>query len=262
MEYFPQLSTGALAQYPLRKRITRRTIANSLPDGSVLKLADTNLVRVEWDLDFIGLSAEEASTIEHFFEDCEGDLKTFAFVDPTGNLLTWSEDLEEEVWEKDPLLLVEGGSADPLGGERGYAMRNNGGAPQGMRQTLTAPGGYWYCLSAWIRSDQSAWVTLRIGDERRHREAGPTWTRISMSAQPHGDEGIVAFGLELDAGQAMEVFGLQAEAQPGASGYKRTGSKGAVYPSSRFGQAQLMVTAHGLNSYSCRFKVISNANGI
>lgn len=261
MKYFPQLPTGALAQYPIRKRITRRTVTNTLPDGSVLKLPDGNLVTVEWDLDFIGLSEEEVSTMEGFFSDTEGDLRTFTFLDPTGNLLSWSEDLNQEVWAKDPLLEVSSGYADPLRGESAWTMRNNGGAPQRMLQTLTAPREYWYCLSVWVRSEASASVILRIGEQARKRDAGPTWRRIQMSAKPAGDDQTVSFGLELDANQSLEIFGLQAEAQPSASGYKRTGSTGAAYSCSRFGQATLMVTADGPNSYACRFRVLSNANG-
>ena len=37
---YPQLTSGALTQYPMQKRRRPRTILNALADGSAIKLAD------------------------------------------------------------------------------------------------------------------------------------------------------------------------------------------------------------------------------
>ena len=40
---YPQLTSGALTQYPMQKRRRPRTILNALADGSAIKLADAVL---------------------------------------------------------------------------------------------------------------------------------------------------------------------------------------------------------------------------
>jgi hypothetical protein len=262
MKYFPQLSTGALAHFPMIKQITRRTVTNRLPDGRALKYVDSGVLSVEWDLRYTSLTAGEAAAIEGFFSECEGDLLAFGFLDPTGNLLAWSEDLGQETWTKDPLVTATHGLDDPQGGDHAVELRNNASALQGIRQTVMAPGGFTYCFSAWVRSNQGASLFMTIGSARCQREAGPTWTRITMTAIPAETEEGVSFGLEFSGSQIVETFGLQAEAQPGNSAYKQTGSKGAVYSACRFGQPQLTVTADGPDSYSCRFTVISNGDNL
>src|SRR2546426_2481782 len=42
------------------------------------------------------------------------------------------------------------------------------------------------------------------------------------------------FGIEIGAGHSVDLFGIQAEAQPGASGNKKTFSKCGVYAQARF----------------------------
>ena len=83
--------------------------------------------------------AEKHSPPE-FFRAAEGTLNGFTFLDPTGNLLAWSDQLDNAVWQKDPLLTLTGGVADPQGGTLGWRLSNGGGAGQGLGQTLAAPG--------------------------------------------------------------------------------------------------------------------------
>src|SRR6185437_9663167 len=40
MVYYPQLNSGALAQYPIAKQISYRTVINTLPDGHTISMAD------------------------------------------------------------------------------------------------------------------------------------------------------------------------------------------------------------------------------
>ena len=70
----------------------------------------------EWRLRYEELTDGEMDTLRSFFEGVEGRLGTFTFLDPAGNLLAWSEQLDAEVWEKDPLVTVTGRP----GGSRGH----------------------------------------------------------------------------------------------------------------------------------------------
>src|ERR671910_288909 len=101
MLYFPQLATGASAQFPLEWRLIRRTIVNRTADGTLLKLDDPNAAGIAWSLRYQGLTEAERAALEALFHDTEGRLQTFLFLDPRGNLLTWTEDLSKPVWHQD-----------------------------------------------------------------------------------------------------------------------------------------------------------------
>src|SRR5437868_12266525 len=104
MPCFPQLLTGASGQYPIRKRSNFRTIRNQCPDGREIKLADLAAWNIDWQLTFRELIDDEMALLQDFFESMEGSLGTFTFLDPTQNLLEWSEKFDEATWQRDPLL--------------------------------------------------------------------------------------------------------------------------------------------------------------
>ena len=54
----------------------------------------------------------------------------------------------------------------------------------------------------------------------------------------------MTFGIEIGAGHSVDLFGIQAEAQAGASGYKTTLSQGGLYASARFMDDDLAVTTN------------------
>src|SRR5579883_142731 len=160
MAVFPQLTTGALAQFPVKKSNRLRTIINTMADGSVVKLADPAGALTEWQLQYSNLSDAEAAALQQFFLSMEGSLNVFTFLDPTANLLAWSDQLTNDVWTADPFAGLAGGVADPLGGNNGWTLSNSGAAPQGIYQTLNAPGGYTYCLSVYLGSVAAAGAIL------------------------------------------------------------------------------------------------------
>ena len=106
MLYFPQLSTGAVGQYPIQKRRLSRTVVNEALGGARVKLPDPNASAVEWTLDFQALSDNERDALAQLFGAVEGQLSDFTFLDPTDNLLFWSEKLDEAVWERNSLLQI------------------------------------------------------------------------------------------------------------------------------------------------------------
>jgi hypothetical protein len=114
MLYYPQLSTGAVSQFPVMRATNMRTVANQLPSGYTIRMADTGAQKVQWRLRYSALTNGELASIESLFAASEGQLNTFTFLDPTSNLLMWSEDWTQTVWTPDPLLQVTGGASDPL----------------------------------------------------------------------------------------------------------------------------------------------------
>jgi len=65
----------------------------------------------------------------------------------------------------------------------------------------------------------------------------------------------VIFGAELEAGASVDLFGMQVEAQRGASDYRKTGGTGGVYEESRFAQDELTVTARGMDVFDAVVRI-------
>src|SRR3954452_6159365 len=95
---FPQLASGALAQYPLRKTRSVRTVKNLLTDGNLLLYSDPYGSRLIWDLEYVELSDEDLASIQTHFANCAGPLRAFTFIDPTDNMFGFSSDLTSSVW--------------------------------------------------------------------------------------------------------------------------------------------------------------------
>jgi hypothetical protein len=227
-------------------------------DGSIVKYADSGAGEIEWELSYAGLTDQEWGAIRELFEACEGRLETFTFVDPFANLLKSSEDLGAAVWLKDAGLGLAAGIADPLGGSGATRITNQGAEARAIWQELPAPASFRYAVSAYARCDAGARLTLfaEAGATKASKEfaIGPEWRRIVHSAQPGGTEEEVQFGVIVPGGAAVDVFGLQVEAQPGASAYKRSGA-GGVYVNARFAEDVLTVNTDGPGLNSARVRI-------
>jgi hypothetical protein len=251
MPCFPQLVTGVSGQYPIRKRSTLRTIRNQCLDGREIKVADAAASMVEWQLTFQELIDDEMASLRDFFVSMEGSLGTFVFLDPTENLLAWSEQFDEAVWQRDPLLQVSNGAGDPFGRQGAYHVANPTGSALRIRQTLNVPGQYYYSLSIWARSDQPGEVTLLRGGETSIRAMGPAWSRLVFASAASSSDDTVVFGIELAPGASVDLYGAQVEAQIGASSYKKTTSRGGIYPDTRFSDDGLEFSTLGPGRHGC-----------
>lgn len=255
MAVFPQLTTGALAQFPVKKSNQLRTVVNTMADGSVVKLADPAGAITEWQLQYSNLSDAEVTALEQFFLSMEGSLIFFTFLDPTANLFAWSDQLTNDVWTTDPFAGLTGGVADPLGGTNGWALSNSGEAPQGLYQTLNAPGGYTYCLSVYIQSPTPATAILLLGSNQTTVTVGSGWTRFTITGQGGASADSVTFGVQAPPGISVNIFGMQAEIQPGASNYKSS-TTGGVYPTAYFRDDSLLFTSTDVNHNSVTVNIV------
>jgi hypothetical protein len=226
-------------------------------DGREIKLADPAWSTIEWTLTFSELVDDEIGAIQEFFVSMEGTLGTFTFLDPTDNLLTWSEKLDETVWQADAMLQVTGGLADPFDSTSAWRLANTAGVPRQLSQTLNAPTNYCYSLSLWARSEQVGDTTLLRGAERKGFTTSPDWQRFTFSSDSANLGEAVKFGLELAPGRSLEVFGVQAEPQIGASNYKKTTSRGGVHPMARFSENGLVLTTIAPSRHGCLIRLIS-----
>lgn len=259
MLYFPQLVSGATGQFPGTGRVLRRTVVNEAADGSTVKLADPMASAQEWRLALAGLTDAEWNAIETLFEAVEGRLGWFTFLDPFDNLLSWSEDPTAAVWIKGAGLAVTVGIADPLGGTGAARITNQGGSAASIQQAVNGPGWYRYCLSVWARSAAPAGITLFHSTQTKSASQGfaigPVWKRLEYGASLAATEEALNFGATIEAGGAVELFGFQAEAQMGASKYKKTTGRSGVHANASFLDDTLTRTGDGVEDNSCQLLI-------
>ncbi len=255
---FPQLLTGATAQFPGGKRVLRRTVVNEAADGSRVKLGDATEGELEWVLELKGLAETEWDAIEGLFETVEGRLGSFTFLDPFGNLLRWSEDLNTAVWQRTAGVSAVGGGEDPLGGFGAFLVSNGGDGAGKISQSVAAPGWYSYCVSVYVRSSEASSVKLFASTQSTAAEkqfrAGPKWHRLEHSVKLAASEETIEFGAILGPGSAVDLFGFQVEPQAGASGYRKTTGRGGVYTAS-FAEDELLRTAEGKDNSGCTLRI-------
>jgi hypothetical protein len=265
MLYFPQLITGATSQLPCTKKIFQRTIVNSEPNGGTVKLFDPGACAVEWDMQLSGLTLEEWTALDALFEATEGRLGTFQFLDPFGNLLKWSESPSAATWTKDTGLHLTNGVTDHLGTTRATRLANAGSGEQGLRQSVSVPGWYQYCLSVWARSDSPAPIrlTMTAGTDVSSQwfDTSTTWHRLELSMPLEIQTATaVTFGAAIGAGASVDVFGFQAEPQVGASKYKSTTTHNAVFSNAYFLDDELRMTSNAPGEFSCALRIGAKAS--
>jgi hypothetical protein len=230
-------------------------------DGHTVKLPDLEEEVLSWNLEFNSLTDSEWKSLEMLFEETEGSLQTFLFLDPAANLLSRSEEFTSTVWQKDPYFTSTHGFDDPIGEKRATRLVNTGQIWRGMTQAIEAPGDFWYCLSLYARSSESTRLVLKRSSESTEDITSVVvsnkWRRYVSTGNLGVGSERMAFGIELPPGATVYVFGLQVEAQPSPSSYKRTREKGGIYPDARFAQDTFTVVTEAPNQHSVSVRVSS-----
>lgn len=260
MLYYPQLSSGAAVQYPVNRRRTERAIVNTLEDGSRFALNDPTYAFLRWTLSYTSLSDDEVQILSAFFASVEGRLTPFSFFDPAGNLLGWSEALDQNAWQKSTYLTLESGIYDLLGTQRAARATDTSGAALSLSQEVDVPGAVTCCWSFYARGDSPATLQLMrsngSGNASSTGLVNASWRRFSLvSALSGGDSSV--FGVQLPAGATIDLFGFQVDAQPGPSQYVPTVAAGGVYPKARFDSDTLTITAVAPNESQCDISILT-----
>jgi hypothetical protein len=254
--YFRKIATGGSALYPVTRHSVQRTVVNALGDGRTDVFADPDAAMTAWELRAAGLTLAEWNAIEALFQATSGMWQTFTFLDPAGNLLAQSENFGATAWTNGALIQLTPGIADPLGTTRATRVVNAGQAVESVAQTLNVPGNFHYCLSAWARSAGGSSVTLAVANVTRVVALGPQWQRVFVAGNLGQATTAVSFSAQLPAGAAVDLFGMQAEAQLAPSDYKQTGVRGGLYSNARFASDQLTVTAQGTDVYDAVIRIV------
>jgi hypothetical protein len=257
--FFPQLSSGALAQYPIRKMRVGRTIKNLLPDGTVCSYLDTGADRMVWELTYSELSTADLALLRAHFAACSGPFRAFTFIDPTDNMLTSSLDPTAEAWIAPSQLTITAGLPDPNGGDAACTLTNTGQTPATLQQSLAVPSGYQYCFSFWAMSAQPAGVTVfRNGaavQASAQMNVASSWTRFTSSGSLNDPGAALTVGITLAPGQQIAAYGFQLEPQIVPSGYRPTSGRGGVYATAHWAAIELPVVAQAPGLFSTSFSI-------
>lgn len=257
--YFPQLGSGALAQYPITRRWSKCVVTNMLPYGGRVVMARPAPPRFSWELHYQGLSDTEWGDLQAFFCASAGRFGTFTFVDPSDNLLAWTDDLTNPAWTADPMLQVTKPAEDPRGGSNAAVLTNGGQAAQRLMQRLAGPGWFQYCFSMYACASSPCTIDLMrssAGVEARTRAQITTaWTRIQSAGSLTTQSEEIQFGIELAPSASIFVYGLQVEAQPCAGSYKPKADRDGVYSKSRFDQDRFEQVTDAAGKHSTRVRI-------
>ena|SRR5579872_1057504 len=262
MLYYPQLTSGSSSQFPVGRTMQLRTITNQMLGGDNIRAADTGAGAVRWQLQYQGLTDAEWASIDLLFEAVEGQLGTFTFLDPTDNLLLWSEDWTKQAWRADPLIAMGTRVQDPFGGSNAMPLTNNAQTAQRVMQATAGPSWFRYCFSVFLRSDVPSVVQLVVSttgqDWTSPVNVGPNWTRMAAGTSLSATQNGVSFGIQVPAGFRVYAFGAQAEAQPSAGPYKKTTDLAGVYSNASFDSDTLSRTTDAPNQNSTVIKLMSS----
>jgi len=254
--YFPQTGAGSIAQFPVQRTRQWRWISNQMESGEMIMLPDAPAGRIAWNLKYTDVTTAEAARFNALFAAAQGQYGSFLFVDPMANLLAWSEDFARPDWQPG-LLQISAGANGPLGATRACVVKNPGQAEQLLTQTLNVPGDYVTCLSVWARSDSSTVFALTRDGLRSNFAVNSAWTRYSISGTGAAGAPNSVFSVVIGAGQTVQIFGPQLEAQPAASSYKQTSAATGIYPETYFASDELAMTCTGPGLFAFEIDLIS-----
>ncbi len=237
--FFPQLSTGTLVQYPVKRKKTIRVVSTQAEDGSIIQHFDANGSLLSWELIYAGLTQDEVSVLQGLFDSCCGTLRSFTFLDPVGNLLG-------SQWQYGPTVQMNGST-----------YTNIGNAPEEISQTAAVPANYFYTfsISGSISADPTATLTLiRRGPNTEQQTVAPLNQAVLVSSGALTDSGVgLTVAIQLQPGQSINFTQAQLEAQPVLSPFQP--ASGGVYPQAHWAQNELVFTATAPNCFSSKFTI-------
>lgn len=261
MLVFPQLSTGASAQYPILKQFSQRSLQSAMEDGTLVVLPDSDGDYLRWRIAFRDLSDQEAGSLSDFFAATQGSLLPFLYLDPTANLLRWSEDYSRSCWTTAGISL-ESDILDPIGGSCASRATNNGAMPLVIAQDTQIPGLVQACFSVYLQAVAPLSVTLSRKAAGQSQDitvlVGSHWQRFSVSGSLPSVSDASQFAITVPAGASVDLFGAQVDAQLNPSEYVLGEGIGGVYTAARFDMRRLNVTATGPNRNDCVVSVRAN----
>lgn len=258
MRLFPELRSGAAAQFPWRRAIRYRAVRNIAPGGEEIDFGDVSFASRSWELPLSDLEDFEWLAVRDLFEETGGRRLPFTFIEPGSNLLAWSEDLDEDVWAKSFGLQLTDGQTDPTSGTRATAL--SAVSNWSLSQTLPAPASRAFVASGWLKCNTTG-CTLAMSDglgltKQIAVDGNDTWRLYELPWRETSAANQVICTISGPGGVTAEAYGLQVEPQLGRSTYKRTTAQAGIFLNAYFNQDMLVesLTAPNQNSGTVRIQ--------
>ena len=233
----PALDNGMLAQRPIGLTIRQLASANRFLDGSVLYSASGAQHLYNWTLRYENLSTAEWQRFVGFLTATQGGSDSFLFLDPVGNLLAQSVNLNSSVWLAPPGLIVDL-FADP-GQPDAYILTNSTPQPLTLTQTASVPGAFTTCFS--LLAKWPGEVSFSIGLNHETGAASQAiragqWAKhhVRLSANAAAQTRTVSITVPPTTQVIVASPQLEVAAAPNA--YCQTGAQSGVFPSAWLSQ--------------------------
>ncbi len=252
---YPQLSSGAMAQYPLRKRRVIQSSVNTFADGSMIVSNINANTQYVWELSYTDLTSVDQTALQNHFTACQGPLNPFIFIDPTANMLSNSSNLTLGAWTSQPLLSVTEGTIDPEGGTTAFTLVNSSPVDQQLSQTMLAPANYQYCFSLYAMAATPTSLRLGLNTQSQNYSLSSSWTRLINSVQLTDTEMSFSANIIVPAAQTVVVWGPQLEPQLSPSRYRATAASGGVYQNAHLLGNSLTFQSQALGLYSTTISI-------
>lgn len=256
MPYFPQFG-GMTTQKGYAAGLEFRTLEQITPGGKRFSRAELAAPLFQASLVYSSISDATKTALEAFFADREGQLREFTFLDPDGNLLSYSEDLTQAYWVKTNAAITPG-AADPFGGTHASTVTGSAGGA-----AISAPfcpdggvSGFVFCVSAWVKTATASVIRLGFDDGGAQLvdiPTGPAWRRVTAT-RVLASAGVPQAILEV-GNQAVTVFGVQVSPLPGPGIYAKTPGGEGLRNKCRFATDDLALTAVGPDEWSARLTI-------
>ncbi len=248
---FPQISTGALTQLPFKATSRYQTHVNELLDLHEYVYYEQANPLGRWEVNCPAIPNADADTLAAFFATQKGRYGRFTFLDPTRNLLKWSEDFSQAVWTRSNVTAA-GAYSDPFGGTAAQLLTASAPAAGAWQGIGYGPETYWFTGSIWLKAGSLSAVDLKVNDGAAQETAvtvalTSAWQRFSVSRKfTTGAGSNTYFVLGFPVAGVVYAFGAMLAYLPGPGDYGRTQNTCGVHPVCRFDDDKLM---HRLTHY-------------
>ena len=284
---FPQVNANAITtQLPYVNGIAFQTIVQDVEVG----------IRFSYPLRGVGLTGfptgplgkfgvnysqitdAEVASLLSFFESMKGRKTAFRFLDPGGNLITFSEDFSQSDWDKsNGPVTITGPTIDPFGGNRATALV--GGGSNAYIKIPVGPtdggmSGVVVCGSVWVKTPDIG-ARLQIGflnstfsiyDNTDFPLPQNSWVRIFHTFKiTDNNEWFLAIGgnAEWAGGRTMNMFGAMVAPTKGEGAYVKTPGNYGYHQYCRFDTDVFQRQVLGPNQNSLVLPIVEiNAPGI
>jgi len=234
--YYPQIN-GIITQRPYLTEAAFLNLTNDLDCGVRYSYSTRLDPLSKFTVNHVAITDAEINTLEAFFGSMGGRYQSFAFLNPTGNLVTSSESFA-------------GGVADPFGGTAA-------GFTSGVSSTVlpSDANGIILCTSIWVKpsSPNQSFTIGHSGSFGTVLVPSTNWTRINHSGAVVGSGAVTA---SVSGGFNL-MFGFQCSATLGPNAYSKTpGSGKAYFPNCRFDTDVFTVNYVGPNQNSLSLPIV------